>query len=114
MTCGATYRKNEAVLKVGELFVALLAAEHAVLLVHHFFVAVLAGAGLVEAVLLTQVHYGCYAGVVICLKGEIRKNVKGFLCWNMLTVERPEVKQHEVCIKMTVEGAYRCLRNSQS
>lgn len=71
-----TYRKNEAVLKVGKLFVALLAAEHAVLLVHHFLVAVLAGTGLVEAVLFAQVHYGCYAGVVICLKGEMRKKVK--------------------------------------
>lgn len=64
----ATYREDEAVLEVGKLFVALLAAEHPVLLVHHFFVAVLAGAGLVKAVLLAQVHDRCDAGVVVGLQ----------------------------------------------
>lgn len=68
-----TYRKDEAVLEVGELFVALLAAEHAVVLVHHFFVAFLARTGLVEAVLLTQVHNGSNACVVVRLKGNINK-----------------------------------------
>lgn len=68
-----TYRKDEAVLEVGELFVTLFTAEHAILLVYHFFVAVLAGTGLVKAVFLAQVYYGRYAGVVVCLKGNINK-----------------------------------------
>lgn len=62
-----TYRKDEAVLEVGEFFIALLTAEHAILLVNHFLVAVLAGTGLVKAVFLTQVHYGSNAGVVVRL-----------------------------------------------
>lgn len=37
-------------------------------MVHHFLVAVLAGAGLVKAVLLAQVHDGCDAGVVVGLQ----------------------------------------------
>lgn len=64
------YGEDEAVLEVGKLFVALLAAEHPVLLVHHFLVAVLAGTGLVEAVLLAQVDDGGDAGVVVGLKGR--------------------------------------------
>ena len=63
-----TYRKYEAVLEVGELFVTLFTTVHAILLVHHLFVAVLARAGLVKAVFLAQVNYGSYAGVVVCLK----------------------------------------------
>lgn len=62
-----TYRKDKAILEVGEFFVALLTAEHAVLLVNHFLVAVLAGTGLVKAVFLAQVHYGSNAGVVVRL-----------------------------------------------
>lgn len=76
------YREDEAVLEVGKLFVALLAAEHSVLLVHHFFVAVLAGTGLVKAVLLAQVDDGCDAGVVVGLKRRYqkRKPVIFFAC----------------------------------
>lgn len=62
-----TYRKDEAVFEVGEFFIALLTAEHAILLVNHFLVAVLTGTGLVKAVFLAQVHYGSNAGVVVCL-----------------------------------------------
>lgn len=62
-----TYRKDKAILEVGEFFVTLLTAEHAVLLVNHFLVAVLAGTGLVKAVFLAQVHYGSNAGVVVRL-----------------------------------------------
>lgn len=65
---GFSYGKDESVFEVGELLVALLAAEHAVLLVHHLLVAVLGGTRLVEAVLLAQEHYGCDAGEVISLK----------------------------------------------
>lgn len=74
-----TYRKDEAVLEVGELFVTLLTAEHSILLVYHFFVAVLAGTGLVKAVFLAQVHYGSYAGVVVCLKGNTNKQTNFLL-----------------------------------
>lgn len=62
-----TYRKDEAVLEVGELLVTLFAAEHAIVLVYHFFIAVLARAGLVKAVFLSQIDYGRNAGVVISL-----------------------------------------------
>lgn len=50
---GVTYREDEAVLEVGELFITFLAAKHAVVLVNHFFVAVLVWAGLIKAILLT-------------------------------------------------------------
>lgn len=53
-----TYRQNEAVLEVGEVFVAFLTSVHAVLLVHHFFVAILTWTGLVQTVLFSQVHDG--------------------------------------------------------
>lgn len=66
----STYGENEAVLEVGELLVALLAAEHAVVLVYHLLVAVLAGAGLVQTVLLTQVHHRGRAGEVVSLREE--------------------------------------------
>lgn len=62
-----SYRKNESIFEVGELFVALLAAEHAVLLVHHFFVAVLAGTRLVETVLFAQEHDGSDAREIVGL-----------------------------------------------
>lgn len=75
----ATYREDEAVLEVGELFVALLTAEHSVLLVHHFFVAVLAGAGLVKAVLLAQVHDRCDAGVVVGLQRRHQPKALNFV-----------------------------------
>lgn len=68
-----SYREDESVFEVGELFVALLAAEHAVLLVDHFLVAVLAGTRLVEAVLLAQEHNGGEAGEVISLKQSTKK-----------------------------------------
>lgn len=71
--CGVTYRKDKAVLEVGELFVTLLAAVHSVVLVDHFLVTVLAGTGLVKTVLLAQVDYGSYAGVVVCLKREYKQ-----------------------------------------
>lgn len=71
--CRFSYRKDESVFEVGELFVALLAAEHAVLLIHHFLVAVLAGTRLVEAVLFAQEHYGGDAGEVISLKQSTNK-----------------------------------------
>ena len=64
---GASYREDEAVLEVGELFVALLTAEEPVLLVHHLLVAVLAGARLVQTVLLTQVYYGGDAAEIVSL-----------------------------------------------
>lgn len=63
-----TYREDKAVFEVGKLFVTLLTAEHSILLVDHFFVAVLAGTGLVKAVLLAQVDDSCDAGVVVSLK----------------------------------------------
>lgn len=66
--CWVTYREDEAVLEVRELFVTLLASEHAILLVHHLFVAVLAWAGLIKAIFLAQINYGCYGSVVVCLK----------------------------------------------
>lgn len=122
-----TYRKNEAVLEVGELFVTLFAAEHAILLVDHFFVAVLAGTGLVKAVFLAQVHYGSCAGVVVCLKREYKQtnihvnkssvlhNVTGmcflldvfplspdlFVLYVKYDGWKPGIKQHEINIKMT-------------
>lgn len=74
--CRFSYRKDESVLEVRELFVALLAAEHAVLLIHHFLVAVLAGTRLVEAVLFAQEHYGGDAGEVISLKQSTNKKKK--------------------------------------
>lgn len=86
-----TYGKDEAVLEVGELFVALLAAVHAILFVYHLFVAVLAGTRLVKAVFLAQIHYGGYAGVVVRLKRQnkqklFRLNVsKIFVHLDMLT-----------------------------
>lgn len=76
----AAYGEDEAVLEVGKLFVALLAAEHAVLLVHHLLVAVLAGTGLIQAVLLAQVDNGCNAGVVVGLKGRRGKENRSSLC----------------------------------
>lgn len=94
-----TYRKDEAVLKVGELFVTLFTAEHAILLVYHFFVAVLAWTGLVKAVFLAQVHNGSYAGVVVCLK---KQNINS----NALKQEHIYfLQQHEINIKMTFSGA---------
>lgn len=63
-----SYGKDESVFEVGELLVALLAAEHPVLLVHHLLVAVLAGTRLVEAVLFAQEHYGGDAGEVVGLE----------------------------------------------
>lgn len=68
-----THRQDEAVLEVGELAVALLAAEHAVVLVHHLLVAVLRGAGLVQAVLLPQVHDGGHRAEVIRLVNRGRE-----------------------------------------
>lgn len=71
-----TYRENEAVLEVGKLFITLLTAVHAILLVNHFFVAVLAWAGLIKAILLAQIYYGSYAGVVVCLERESKAKFK--------------------------------------
>lgn len=71
-----SYREDESVFEVGELFVALLAAEHAILLVDHFLVAVLAGTRLVEAVLFAQEYYGGEAGEVISLKQSTKKERK--------------------------------------
>lgn len=71
------YGEDESVFEVGELLVALLAAEHAVLLVHHLLVAVLGGTRLVEAVLFAQEHDGRDAGEVVGLKetdDEEKKN----------------------------------------
>lgn len=65
-----THRQHETVFEVRKLFVALLAAEHAVLLVHHLLVAVFARTGLVQAVLLPHVHDGADASEVISLDLE--------------------------------------------
>lgn len=70
---GFSYGEDESVFEVGKLLVALLAAEHAVLLVHHLLVAVLGGTRLVEAVLFAQEHYGCNAGEVVGLE-EMEKH----------------------------------------
>lgn len=71
-----TYREDEAVLEVGEFFVTLLTPKHAILLVNHFFVAVLARAGLIKTVFLAQKHNRSYAGVVVSLnKRPKRKSI---------------------------------------
>lgn len=64
-----THRQHETVFEVRKLFVALLTAEHAVLLVHHLLVAVFARTSLVQAVLLPHVHNGADASEVISLSG---------------------------------------------
>ena len=69
-----THRQDEPVLEVGELFVTLLTTVHAVLLVHHLLVAVRAGAGLVQAVLLTQVHYGGDAVEIVRLHTQTHRH----------------------------------------
>lgn len=91
---GVTYREDKAVLEVRKLFVALLAAEHSVLLVDHFFVAVLAGTGLVEAVLLAQEDDSCDAGVVVGL--ERRYEAKPHLFRTLqVSTSRLHSEQHE-------------------
>lgn len=68
-----TYREDEAVLEVGEFLVTLLTPKHAILLVNHFFVAVLARAGLIKTVFLAQKHNRSYAGVVVSLNKRPKK-----------------------------------------
>lgn len=71
--CWITYREDEAVLEVGEFLVTLLTPKHAILLVNHFFVAVLARAGLIKTVFLAQKHNRSYAGVVVSLNKRPKK-----------------------------------------
>lgn len=72
-------------LEIGELFIAFLAAVRAVVLVNHFFVAVLAWAALIKAILLTQIHHGSYAREVVCLKREKRKKPTSAKCLQLLS-----------------------------
>lgn len=83
----AAHREDEAVLEVRKLLVALLTAVHAVVLVHHLLVAVLGWAGLVETVLLAQVHYGGHTAEVISLhKTEGRGCQRGHAAQRMQAV----------------------------
>lgn len=64
------YWEHETVFKLWKLFVTLLAAVHAILLVHHLLIAVLARTGLIETVLFAHIHDGADTGEIIGLENE--------------------------------------------
>lgn len=73
-----TYRKQESVLEVWELPVALLAAVQPVVLIDDFLVAVCRWTGLVETCLLAGVQQRRYAAKIVRLRGESQMEQEKF------------------------------------
>lgn len=91
-----SYREQEAIFEVREFFVTFLTSEHSILLVHHLLVAVFTGAGLIQAVLFTNVDYGADAGEIISLTTEDKLNKEAENTFTLYSINsKPLIKKVE-------------------